>query len=123
MEATERVPSDAVMILDPAIFKEMLKVPTPLTRVAEAGSPALGSLEVMTTVPEWPVAVLPAGSLAVTVNEREFPATVEAGTDPRTRLLAVPEATVTIFESEMDAEDTAAPKLTEPVRMPVNEAV
>ena len=51
-EVTESVPSDAVRVREPAVLRVELKEPTPLVRVADEGSVALESLEVMATVPE-----------------------------------------------------------------------
>ena len=105
-EVMFKSPSSAVMVFAPAVLSVVEKVPTPLVRVAEAGSPAAESLEVMETVPVYPVAVLPDASLAVTVKLKAVPATAEAGTEARARVAAELEETVMLVEvMERDPSD------------------
>ncbi len=56
-----------------------MNVPTPRTSSAVAGSSALGSEELMATVPEYAVAMFMSASRAVTANEIESPAMAEDG--------------------------------------------
>jgi hypothetical protein len=51
-EVTESVPSDAVRVREPAVLRVELKEPTPFRSVADDGSVALESLEVIATKPE-----------------------------------------------------------------------
>ena len=51
-EVTEREPSDAVRVREPAVLRVMLKDPTPLVSDADEGRVALESLEEIATVPE-----------------------------------------------------------------------
>ena len=97
-EVTLKSPSSAEMVLAPAVLSVVEKVPTPLVRVAEAGSPAAESLEEMETVPVYPVAVLPDESLAVTVKLKAVPATAEVGTEVRASEDAELEVTVMLVE-------------------------
>jgi hypothetical protein len=59
LEVTENDPPLAVMVFDPAVFKVMLKDPTPFTRVEDAGRVAAESVDVKETDPAKVVAVFP----------------------------------------------------------------
>jgi hypothetical protein len=50
-EVALRDPSLAVRVLEPEVFRVIVKFPTPLVRVADAGRVADGSDEVSETVP------------------------------------------------------------------------
>ncbi|NDD56341.1 MAG: hypothetical protein EBZ44_01245, partial [Verrucomicrobia bacterium] len=78
---TESAPEAAVRVCAPAVFRVREKEPTPLVRVAEAGSVAFESDEVIATVPAKPVAVLLWASRAVTVKLKAVPAVLLVGTD------------------------------------------
>ena len=86
--------SVAVIDCEPAVSRVTVKVPTPLVRPALAGRTALLSLEVILTVPVYPVAVFPYASLAVTVTEPAVPAVTEVGKPETTRLVALAAFTV-----------------------------
>ena len=77
-------PSLAVRVFEPEVLRVSAKEPTPFVSVAEVGKTAAPSLEAMATVPEYPVAVLPLASLAVTVKLKDEPAVVDAGTEEST---------------------------------------
>ena len=77
-------PSLAVRVFEPEVLRATAKGPEPFVSVAEVGSTAAESLEVMATVPEYPVAVLPLASCAVTVKLKGEPAVVDAGTEEST---------------------------------------
>ena len=94
---TERAPEAAVRVREPAVFRVREKEPTPLVRVAEAGSVAFESDEVIATVPAKPVAVLLWASRAVTVKLKAVPAVALVGTELRTRLEAAAGFTVVGF--------------------------
>ena len=93
-DVAERFPSLAVIVWLPADFNTIPNEPTPLTRLLEDGRSARESIEVSVTVPLYPVAVLPKASFAVTEMLKPLPATLEAGTELRIRLVAPAEATV-----------------------------
>ncbi len=93
-----RAPLDAVRVLGPLVFRITENVPTPFTRVDDAGRVAWPSFEVIETVPEKSVAVLPPESLAVTVTLKELPARVVAGTELKTSWVAPDGLTVMAFE-------------------------
>ena len=82
-EVTDRVPSPAVRVWVPAVFRVAEKVPTPPVRVADPGRMALPSFELMLTFPEYPVAIFPEASSAVTLNEMPSPAIFSDGIDAR----------------------------------------
>src|SRR5437764_10932910 len=68
--------SVAVTVCNPTVLRTALKEPVPLVSVELGGRPAgAGSLEEKCTVPAYEVAVLPAGSRAVTVKPCVVPAT------------------------------------------------
>jgi hypothetical protein len=96
LEVMLNVPSLAVTVREPAVFKVIENDFVPLMSVDEDGSTALPSLEVIETVPAYPVAMFPLESFAVTVNENGEPAVVLAGTLVRTNDVAAPEVTVTV---------------------------
>jgi hypothetical protein len=98
-EVTVRDPPVAVMVLEPAVFKVTEKVPTPEVRVADAGSVALESEEVMETALAKEVAVLPYASSAVTVALKEVPAVVLVEMDLKARELAAAGSTKTLRAS------------------------
>jgi hypothetical protein len=102
-EVAERLPSDAVRVLDPAVFKVIEKVPTPFTSVAEAGRVATESDEVIATVPVYPLAVFPDASFAVTIKLKPVPAVADEGTVESTRELAAAEETA--MEDEVTERD------------------
>lgn len=74
-----RLPLLADRVWVPAVFRVALKVPVPLFRVALVGNTACPSLLVNRTTPLYPVAVLPKGSLAITLKDWATPAVVVAG--------------------------------------------
>ena len=63
------------MVWEPEVLKTIEKAPEPLVSVVKSALAAKGSLEVAEAVPLYPVAVLPAAFLAVTVKEKGTPAT------------------------------------------------
>ena len=89
-EVTEREPSDAVRVREPAVLSVIEKDPTPLVSIADAGRVAFESLEVIATVPEYPVAVFPAVSFAVTEILNAVPEIADAGIEPKTSRVAAP---------------------------------
>ncbi|NBU72696.1 MAG: hypothetical protein EBS53_14850 [Bacteroidetes bacterium] len=107
VEVLESEESEAVRVCEPEVLRAMEKVPTPLVRAAEGGRLAAGSLEVMETVPLYPVAVFPAASLAVTVKSKDAPAVAEEGMEERTRELAEAELTM-MFEEVMEMAPSEA---------------
>ena len=75
MELALKLPKETEMVCEPEVLKTIEKAPEPLVRVAGVGEGTLVSVELMATVPLYPVAVLPAAFLAVTVKEKGTPAT------------------------------------------------
>ena len=119
-EVTLRVPSLAVTVLDPAVFNVTEKAFVPLVSVDGDGSTALVSLEVIVTVPAYPVAVFPEASFAVTVTEKLEPAVALPGTELKTRDVALPGLMVTLALFETETEEIVAPKVTDPLVAAVN---
>jgi hypothetical protein len=122
-EVTESVPSEAVRVADPAVLRVTANDFTPLESVEAVGRVAAESEEVRATVPAYPVAVLPAASLAVTVIEKLDPEVLEAGTAVRTKEVAAAGFTVRLALVETAAPDTVAPRVTDPEFSPVKLAV
>jgi hypothetical protein len=122
-EVTVNVPSLAVIVFEPAVFKVIVNDFVPPVSVDEDGKIAAPSLDVIATVPEYPVTVLPEASFAVTVTENGEPAVVLAGTLVKTNEVALPEVTVTAVVLETATLEIVAPNVTDPAVAPVKTAV
>jgi len=69
------------------------------------------------------VAVLPAASFAVTVNENALPEVAEGGTRLKVNEAACPEVIVTWVESLIGEAEIVAPRLATPESTPVKDAL
>ena len=85
----------AVMVRDPEVLRVAEKVFDPPGRVLEPGRVAWSSVLVKLTVPENPVAMLFAASLAVTRKLKESPAIKVVGVFTTVSWVAVPGETTT----------------------------
>ena len=81
--------SVTVKVWLPAVFKLTVKLPIPAERMDGEGRVACGSLELKVRVSEYPVAMLPKSSLAVTVELNATPATFVLGTEVNTNTVAL----------------------------------
>jgi hypothetical protein len=113
-EVSERGPSDAVRVEVPAVFSLIEKDPVPEVRIVAFGSVAAESLEEIATLPEYPVAVFPAVSFAVTEILNAVPEIADAGMDPKTNRVAAPGVTLmgAVFVTGVPA--SVAPRVTPP---------
>ena len=122
VDVTARVPSDAVRVEDPAVFSLTRNDPVPLVSVDAFGSVAAESVEVIATLPEYPVAVFPAASFAVTETVSDEPEIVDAGIEPKTSRLAVPGVTVSGAVFVTGVPERVAPRVTPPAWFAVKRA-
>jgi hypothetical protein len=114
-----RLPSAAVMVRLPTVLRVTWKDLVPLVRVDALGRFAEGSLDVMATVPVYPVAVFPLASLAVTVMVEATPETTLAGTELKASVVAAPGFTVTFALVPTVFPSMVAPMVTTPEFNPV----